>query len=122
MGTACFTGLKITHLIPERRTTRQYMSRLIAGKVESAVVLASLYKYDKDNLTLQRFRVLKLKYLFFWVRYLVSGFSVHSGLALSSIRGRLNGYKRLRELGLLGSHAVDKVQLGFRKPFQGTNA
>jgi glycosyltransferase involved in cell wall biosynthesis len=115
MGTACFTGLKITHLIPERRMTRQYMSRLIASKAESAIILASLYEFDKDNLTLQRFRVLKFKYLFFWIRYLVSGFSVHSRLALSSVRGQLNGYKRLRDLGRLSQNGFDR-----RQTFTGT--
>jgi glycosyltransferase involved in cell wall biosynthesis len=115
MGTACFTGLKITHLIPERRMTRQYIRRLIASKVESAIILASLYEFDKDNLTLQRFQILKFKYLFFWIRYLVSGFSVHSRLALSSVRGQLNGYKRLRDLGLLSQNGFDR-----RQTFTGT--
>ena len=106
MGTASFVGLKITHLIPERRMTPQYMSRLIAGKVESAVILASLYEFDTDNLSLQRFQILKFKYLFFWIRYFLSGFSVHARLALSCVRGHLNGYVRLQRLGVL-VHQVD---------------
>jgi len=104
MGTASFTRLKITHLIPERRTTRQYMSRLIAGKAESEVVLSSLHGLDNDNLSVQRLRILKLKYLIFWSRYVASGFSVHSRLALSKLKGQLDGYKRLRDLGLLHRH------------------
>ena len=111
MGTACFTGLKITHLIPERRMTRQYIRRLIASKAESLIILASLYEFDKDNLTLQRFRVLKFKYLFSWARYLASGFSVHSDLSLSSIRGQLKGYRRVRGLGLLGPRTVDRARM-----------
>jgi glycosyltransferase involved in cell wall biosynthesis len=108
MGTASFTGLKITHLIPERRTTRKYMSRLIAGKAESAVVLSSLYKLANDNLSRHRLRFLKLKYLFFCIRYVASGFSVHFRLALSKARGELLGYKRLRDLGLLRQSVVDR--------------
>jgi glycosyltransferase involved in cell wall biosynthesis len=100
-GTAVFTGLKITHLIPERRTTMQYMSRLIEGKAESQVVLSSLYELDNDNHSPQRFRILKLKYLLTWIRYLASGFSVHFRLALSKMRGEIQGYNRLRDLGLL---------------------
>ena len=115
LGTASFVGLKITHLIPERRMTRRYISRLIAGKVESAVILASLHGLDQDNLSLQRFQILKFKYLFFWIRYLTSGFSVHSRLALSSVRGKLRGYKRLRDLGLLSQNGFDR-----RQTFTGT--
>jgi glycosyltransferase involved in cell wall biosynthesis len=107
-GTAVFTGLKITHLIPERRTTLQYMSRLVEGKAESQVAISSLYALDKDNLSLQRLRILKLKYLYFWIRYLASGFSVHFRLALSKMRGEIQGYKRLRDLGLLGQNVVDR--------------
>jgi glycosyltransferase involved in cell wall biosynthesis len=110
MGTASFTGLKITHLIPERRTTQQYMSRLVAGKVESQVILSSLYQFHNENLSLQRLQILKFKYLFFWIRYLASGFSVHARLTLSGIRGELNGYKRLRDLGLLGQEVADRRQ------------
>lgn len=106
-GTAVFTGLKITHLIPERRTTLQYMSRLLEGKAESQVVLSSLYALDKDNCSLQRIRILKLKYLYFWIRYLASGCSVHFRLALSKMRGEIQGYKRLRDLGLLGQKVLD---------------
>jgi glycosyltransferase involved in cell wall biosynthesis len=111
MGTASFTGLKITHLIPERRTTRHYMSRLVAGKAESQVILSLLYHLHNDNLSLQRLQILKLKYLFFWIRYAASGFSVHFRLALSEIRGELRGYKRLRDLGLLGQNIVDRHQI-----------
>ena len=111
MGTASFTGLKITHLIPERRTTRQYMSRLVAGKAESQVVLSSLYELDSDNHSLQRLRILKLKYLFSWIRYAASGFSLHFDLAISKSRGELRGYKRLRDLGLLGQNVVDRHQI-----------
>jgi len=100
-GTASFTALKITHLIPERRTTREYMSRLVAGKAESQVVLSSLYELDNDNHSLQRLRILKLKYLFFWIRYVTSGFSVHSHMALSKMKGEIQGYKHLRDLALL---------------------
>lgn len=105
-GTAVFTGLKIIHLIPERRTTLQYMSRLLEGKAESQVVLSSIYGLDKDNISLQRLRILKLKYLFFWIRYLASGCSVHFRLALSKMRGEIQGYKRLRGLGLLGQEVL----------------
>jgi len=108
MGTAAFTGLKITHLIPERRTTRRYMSRLVAGKAESQVVLSSLYKLANNNLSLHRLRFVRLKYLFFWVRYVASGFSVHFRLALSKAKGELHGYERLRDLGLLGQNVVDR--------------
>ena len=106
-GTAVFTGLKITHLIPEQRTTLQYMSRLLEGKAESQVIISSLYALDKDNLSFQRLRILKLKYLFFWIRYVVSGFSLHFRLALSRIRGEIQGFKHLRDLGLLGRSVVD---------------
>jgi glycosyltransferase involved in cell wall biosynthesis len=111
MGTASFTGLKITHLIPERRTTRQYMSRLLAGKAESQVILSSLYELDSDNHSLQRLRILKLKYLFSWIRYAASGSSLHFHLALSKMRGELKGFKRLRDLGLLGQNVVDRHQI-----------
>jgi glycosyltransferase involved in cell wall biosynthesis len=94
MGTASFTGLKITHLIPQRRTTRKYMSRLIAGREESAVVLSSLYKLGNDNLPIRR---LKIKYLLCWIRYVASGFPVHFCLDLARIRGQLDGHKRLLE-------------------------
>jgi len=106
MGTASFKGLKINHLIPERRTTLEYMRRLLEGKAASQVVLSSLYELDNDNHTIQRFRILKLKYLFLWIRYVVSGFPVHFRLALSKMRGELHGYKRLRELGLLGQKSL----------------
>jgi glycosyltransferase involved in cell wall biosynthesis len=95
MGTASFTNLKITHLIPERRTTRQYMSRLIAGRAESAVVLSSLYEVGNDNLPIQRLRILKIKYLLLWIRYVTSGFPVRLRLGLAKIRGELDGHKRL---------------------------
>jgi len=95
MGTASFRGLKITHLIPERRTTRQYMSRLIAGRAESAVVLSSLYNGGNDNLSIQRLRILTIKYLLHRIRYLASGSPVHFGLTLAKMRGELDGYKRL---------------------------
>jgi glycosyltransferase involved in cell wall biosynthesis len=108
MGTASFTGLKITHLIPERRTTQQYMSRLVEGKTESQVVLSSLYKFANDNLSLHRLSILRLKYVFFWFRYVASGFSVHFRLALSRARGELHGYERLRDLGVLGQNVVDR--------------
>jgi glycosyltransferase involved in cell wall biosynthesis len=111
MGTASFTGLKITHLIAERRTTPQYMSRLLAGKAESQVILSSLYELDKDNHSLQRLRILKLKYLFGWIRYAMSGFSLHFHLALSKMRGELQGFKRLRDLGFLGQNVVDRHQI-----------
>jgi hypothetical protein len=113
MGTASFKALKIIHLIPERRTTRQYMSRLVAGKAESQVVLSSLYALD-NHLSLQRLQILKLKSLFFWIRYVASGFSVHFRLALSKTRGELHGYKRLRDLGLLGQNSIDGHQLSRR--------
>jgi glycosyltransferase involved in cell wall biosynthesis len=108
MGTASFTALRITHLIPERRTTRQYLSRLVAGKAESEVVVSSLYELDKTNLSLQKLQFVKLKYLFFWTRYVASGFSVYSCLALSKTRGELHGYKRLRDLGLLEQNGVHR--------------
>lgn len=111
MGTASYTGLKITHLIAERRTTRQYMSRLLAGKAESQVILSSLYELDNDNHSLQRLRILKLKYLFGWIRYAVSGFSLHFHLALSKMRGELQGFKRLRDLGFLGQNVVDRHRI-----------
>jgi glycosyltransferase involved in cell wall biosynthesis len=83
MGTASFMDRKSTHLIPESRTTSEYMSRLIAGKAESQVVLSSLYKDANDDVSFHRLRLLKLKYLFFWFRYMASGFSVHFRMALS---------------------------------------
>jgi glycosyltransferase involved in cell wall biosynthesis len=95
MGTASFTGLKITHLIPERRTTKQYMSRLIAGRAESAVVLSSLYKVGNDNLSIQRLRIQTIKYLVHWIRYLASGSPIHFRLTLAKMKGELDGYKRL---------------------------
>jgi len=95
MGTASFTGLKITHLIPERRTTRQYISRLIAGRAESAVVLSSLYEVGNNNLSIRRLRILTIKYLLHRIRYLASGSQVHFGLTLAKMRGELDGYKRL---------------------------
>jgi glycosyltransferase involved in cell wall biosynthesis len=101
MGTAIFTGLKIVHLIPEQRTTLRYMSRLLEGKAESEVVLSSLYELDRENLSGQRVRMRKLKYLLFWVLCVASGFSVHFRLALSKMRGELQGYKRLRALGFV---------------------
>jgi glycosyltransferase involved in cell wall biosynthesis len=104
MGTASFVGLKITHLIPERRTTQQYMSRLIEGKAESQVVLWSLYEKPKD-LSLERVQILRLKFLFLVVRYALSGFSVHFRLALSKARGELRGYQRLRRLIPTGQNA-----------------
>jgi glycosyltransferase involved in cell wall biosynthesis len=97
MGTASFTGLKITHLIPQRRTTRRYMSRLIAARAESAVVLSSLYKLDNSNLSIGRFRILKLKYLLHWIRYVASGFPVGFRLTLAKFRGELDGYQRVLE-------------------------
>jgi glycosyltransferase involved in cell wall biosynthesis len=106
MGTASFTALKITHLIPEGRTTRQYMSRLVAAKAESQILLWSLYHFSNDDL-LQRLQVVKLKYLFFWIRYVASGFSVHFRLALSKTRGELHGCKRLRDRGPYGRTVID---------------
>jgi glycosyltransferase involved in cell wall biosynthesis len=108
MGTASFTRLKITHLIPERRTTQQYMSRLVAGKAESQVVLSSLYKSANENPSLDRLRILRLKCVFLWIRYLASGFSVHLRLALSQAKGELLGYKRLQEIGVLRQVGVDR--------------
>jgi hypothetical protein len=101
MGTATFPRLKIVHLIPEGRTSLQYMSRLLEGKAESQVVLSSLYELDRENLSSQRVQIRKLKYLFFWLLFVVSGFSVDFRLALSKMKGELQGYKRLRDLGLL---------------------
>jgi glycosyltransferase involved in cell wall biosynthesis len=101
MGTASFAGLRITHLIPERRTTQQYMSRLVAGKAESQVVLSSLYQLANGNLSIHRLRIVRLKHLFFWIRYVASGFSVHFRMALSQTRGELLGYKRLQDLSIL---------------------
>jgi glycosyltransferase involved in cell wall biosynthesis len=106
MGTASFRGLRITHLIPERRTTQQYMSRLVAGKAESDVVLSSLYSLSNGHLSIPRLRIVRLKYLFFWIRYVASGFSVHLRMALSKTRGELLGYKRLRDLGMLRQNAT----------------
>lgn len=97
MGTASFTGLKITHLIPERRTTRQYMTRLIAARAESAVVLSSLYGAANDNLSIQRLRILEIKYLLHWIRYLASGSPVDFRLHLAKMRGELDGYKKVLE-------------------------
>ena len=97
MATASFTGLKITHLIPERRTTREYMSRLIASRAESAVVLLSLYKLDNNNLSIGRLRILRIKYLLYWIRYAVLGFPVNLRLNLAKFRGELDGQKRLLE-------------------------
>jgi hypothetical protein len=111
MGTASLTGLKVTHLIPQRRTTRQYMSRLLAGKAESQVILSSLYELDNDNHSRQRLRILKLKYLVRWIRYAASGFSLQFHLALSKMRGELQGFKRLRDLGLLGQNGADRGQI-----------
>jgi hypothetical protein len=108
MGTASFRGLRITHLIPERRTTQQYMSRLVAGKAESHVVLSSLYPLANGNLSIRRLRIVRLKYLFFWIRYVASGFSVHFRMALSKTRGELLGYKRLRDLGMLRQNAAQR--------------
>ena len=67
MGTPSFTGLKITHLIPERRTTSQHMSRLIAGRAELAVVLSSLYEVGNDNLSIKSLWILTIKYLLHWI-------------------------------------------------------
>jgi glycosyltransferase involved in cell wall biosynthesis len=94
MGTASFTGLKITHLIPERRMTPQYMRRLIASREESAVVLLSLYELGNINLPMRRLR-LTIKYLLNWVRYFASGSPVHFRLSLAKRKGELDGYKRL---------------------------
>lgn len=94
MGTASFTRLKITHLIPERRMTPQYMRRLIASREESAVVLSSLYKLGHDNLPMRRLR-LTIKYLLNWVRYFASGSPVHFRLRLAKMKGQLDGCKRL---------------------------
>ena len=110
-GTGVFTGLRITHLIPQRRTTLRYMSRLIEGKAESQVVISSLYALNQDYLSLQRLRILKLKYLLFWIRYLASGFSVHFRLILSRTRGEIQGYKRLQDLGLLGQNVAPPKKL-----------
>jgi glycosyltransferase involved in cell wall biosynthesis len=95
MGTASFIGLKITHLIPKRRTTSHYMSRLIAGRAESAVILSSLYELGNENLSIQRLQVLKIKYLLYWIYYVASGFQVHFRMGLAKIRGELDGHKRL---------------------------
>ncbi|HTD16554.1 MAG TPA: glycosyltransferase [Chthoniobacterales bacterium] len=95
MGTASFTGLKITHLIPERRTTRQYMSRLIAARAESAVILLSLYEGANDGLSIQKLRLLTIKYFLHWIRYVASGSPVHFGLSLAHRKGELDGCKRL---------------------------
>jgi glycosyltransferase involved in cell wall biosynthesis len=95
MGTASFTRLKITHLIPERRMTPQYMRRLIAGREESAVVISSLYELSNDNLSMRRLRILTIKYLLNWVRYFASGSPVHFRLNLAKRKGELDGYKRL---------------------------
>ena len=100
-GTAVFTGLRITHLIPQRRTTPEYMCRLIEGKAESAIIISSLYTLGKNDLSLQRLRILKLKYLLLWMRYIASGFSVHFRLSRSKMRGEIQGFERLRNLGLL---------------------
>jgi len=116
MGTACFTTLKITHLIPERRTTLQYISRLIAGNAESEVVLLFLHGLDDDNRSLQRLRTLKLKYVLLRSRYLASGFSVHFRLALWKLKGQLKGYKRLRDLGMLQEHALRRGPWLPKKP------
>ena len=97
MGTACFIGLKITHLIPERRTTRQYMSRLIAGRAQSAVILLSLYKLNNNSLSMGRLWILRIKYLLGWLGYVASGFRVHFRLSLAKIGGELDGHKRLLE-------------------------
>jgi glycosyltransferase involved in cell wall biosynthesis len=97
MGTASFTGLRITHLIPERRMTRQYMSRLIAGRAESAVILSSLYEVGNDSLSIQRLCILTIKYLLHWIRYVASGSPVHFRLSLAQRKGELAGYKRLLE-------------------------
>jgi len=94
MGTASFTGLKITHLIPEGRMTPQYMRRLIAGREESAIVLSSLYKLGNGNLPMRRFR-LTIKYLLSWARYFASGSPVDYRLSLAKMKGELDGYKRL---------------------------
>ncbi|MBV9105715.1 MAG: glycosyltransferase, partial [Verrucomicrobia bacterium] len=108
LGTASFIRLKITHLIPERRTTQEYMSRLVAGKAESQVVLSSLYKFASDNLSAHRLRIVRLKYLFFWIRYVASGFSVHLRLALWRTKGELLGFKRLQELGMLMQNLTER--------------
>jgi hypothetical protein len=97
MGTASFISLKITHLIPERRTTRQYMTRLIAARAESAVVLSSLYEAANDNLSIQRLRILEIKYLLHWIRYLASGSPVDFSLHFAKMMGELEGYKNLIE-------------------------
>jgi glycosyltransferase involved in cell wall biosynthesis len=108
MGTASFTGLRITHLIPKRRTTQGYMSRLVAGKAESQVVLSSLYKLANNNLSIHTLRTVRLKYLFFWIRYVASGFSVHLRLALWKTKGELLGYRRLQGLGRLRQDLADR--------------
>jgi glycosyltransferase involved in cell wall biosynthesis len=120
MGTASFAGMKITHLIPESRTTLEYMARLIEGKAASEVVLSSLYELDIDNHTAERLRILKLKYLFLWIRYVASGFPVQLRLALSKMRGELRGFKRLQDLGLLGQKSlIDKFALGLQTRVEG---
>ncbi|MBV8097854.1 MAG: glycosyltransferase family 2 protein [Verrucomicrobia bacterium] len=121
LGTASFTELKITHLIPERRTTRQYMSRLIAARAESAVVLSSLYKFDDSNLSLGRLRILKLKYLFHRIRYMASGCPVGFELTLAKFRGELDGHQRvLKSRTTLTSNLTSgkKIRLprGFTQP------
>jgi glycosyltransferase involved in cell wall biosynthesis len=120
MGTASFAGMKITHLIPERRTTLEYMRRLIAGKAASQVVLSSLYELDIANHNPQRIRILKLKYLFLWIRYVASGFPVQLCLAVSKMRGELRGFKRLQDLGLLGQKSLtDKFAAGLETRVEG---
>jgi len=104
MGTASFARMQITHLIPQRRTTQKYMNRLIEGKAASEVVLSSLYEVDIGNHTTERLGILKLKFLFLWIRYVASGFPVQLRLALSKVRGELRGLKRLQDLGLLGKN------------------
>ena len=41
LGTALFTSLKLTHLIPRQRLTEEYLSRLLEGLAFSGVIVNS---------------------------------------------------------------------------------
>jgi len=42
MGTGSFQALQLTHLIPSRRMTKEYVTRLVVGNAASSEILASL--------------------------------------------------------------------------------
>jgi glycosyltransferase involved in cell wall biosynthesis len=95
MGIGTFFRLKLTHLIPTKRLSADYIARLIAGISASEPVLKSL-RPAKTSVS-RRDRLAGIR---FWVKFcakLATSSEIDRKIAIAAHRGRRSGQKLLQQ-------------------------